>query len=60
MPHLQLALLEELAHLRCKLEQAQQIADAGARAPHRLGRLLMGNPELTDQALERTGLLEGI
>ena len=58
MTHLERALLEQLAHLRGQLEQAQQVADRGARAPDRLGRLLVRELELADQALEGARLFQ--
>jgi hypothetical protein len=58
--HLELALLDQRIAPRRELEQAQQIADRGARAADRLGGLLMRDAELGDQALERAGLLERI
>ena len=60
MPHLELALLEQLAHLRGELEQAQEVTHPGAGAAHRFGRLLVGEPELADEALERARLLQRI
>ena len=60
MPHLQLAVLEQLAHFRGELEQAQQVTHAGTGAADRFGRLLMGEPELADEALERARLFQGI
>ena len=57
MTHFQLALLQPFADFGRQLQQAQQIADRGARAPDGVGGLLMGEPEFGDQALQSARLL---
>ena len=53
MTHLDLAPFDQLADLGGQLQQSQQVADPGARAPDRLGRLRMREIELADQPLQR-------
>src|ERR1700680_3001862 len=58
--HLDRALLQQFAHLGRELQQAQQVADAHARAPDRIGGLLVRETELGDQARQRPRLLQGV
>ena len=50
MAHFDPALLQQLLDLVGQFHEAQQIADRGARAAHRLGRGLMRQTEFLDQS----------
>ena len=60
MPHLELALLDELLDLVAELEQAQQVADGGARTTDRVRGRLVRHLEFADQAVEGARFLERI
>ena len=52
MTHLELPLFDQSCNFGCQLEQSQQIADRRARTADRIGRLLMGDPELGDEPVQ--------
>ena len=60
MAHLELAPLQQCAHVAVERQQSQQVRHRRARAPHPPGQLLMRHAELVDQTLQRPRLLQWI
>ena len=58
MPHLELAVLDELLDLVAELEQPQQVAHGSARATDGVGRGLVRHFEFADQPIECARFLE--
>ncbi len=60
MAHFDLPGLQQLLDLVGQFHEAQQIADRGAGAAHRLGRGQMRQTEFLNQAQQRLGFFERI
>ena len=60
MAHFHLALLHQFRDFRRQLQQAQQVADRGARTAHGIGGLLVRDAELGDQPLQRARLFQRV